>query len=466
MPFSVLRRAAELAMVHGNGLVRLGSRQEIVLGAIPSNSRDRVRRELGVLLVEHHPRHPNIVTTRPGAGRSGRTPWLSDGAYEAILTQFVTPPALPVNFSDPRQGMLPLHTGQINFVATPEPQFWQVSFNARDLLRPTTLSMAIHSEGVAAAAFVIQHALLRDNAVDLPDLHSTLEACLGGLTRNIAPGSIPSYEAVRPLIGFCEDDRNDACSLGISALNQPLPGQFLVDLGLAARAESIATAGITPWQSLVIHGIPPRAREHFERLLLRHKVATAVGPWERVCFNDLRSPTATAAGASLLASLNENFPHPGSLRIGLTEHGAVIPDTPIVVQASVQNTRWPARPQIAFKVYVRENFERFGGLLIPCGRGIGCARMIGAVEEVIERYGMGQFAGPPVAAPMAASVAPAGRDLRYRCVECHTEYSEHYGDPLGGVEVGTPFEELPDDWQCPTCGAPGSTFKPHREFAA
>ncbi|MFA5802495.1 MAG: rubredoxin [Thermoleophilia bacterium] len=26
-------------------------------------------------------------------------------------------------------------------------------------------------------------------------------------------------------------------------------------------------------------------------------------------------------------------------------------------------------------------------------------------------------------------------------------------------EEGTPFEELPDDWKCPTCGAPKNEFE-------
>ena len=49
IPFNVLRHAAELTMVHGNGYIALGSRQEIILGEIQSQSRDRIRRELGAM---------------------------------------------------------------------------------------------------------------------------------------------------------------------------------------------------------------------------------------------------------------------------------------------------------------------------------------------------------------------------------------------------------------------------------
>jgi rubredoxin len=30
----------------------------------------------------------------------------------------------------------------------------------------------------------------------------------------------------------------------------------------------------------------------------------------------------------------------------------------------------------------------------------------------------------------------------------------------GGILPGTPFEDLPDDWKCPVCGAGKHMFKP------
>jgi len=32
--------------------------------------------------------------------------------------------------------------------------------------------------------------------------------------------------------------------------------------------------------------------------------------------------------------------------------------------------------------------------------------------------------------------------------------------PEGNIPPGTPFEELPEDWVCPVCGADKSMFKP------
>jgi len=47
---------------------------------------------------------------------------------------------------------------------------------------------------------------------------------------------------------------------------------------------------------------------------------------------------------------------------------------------------------------------------------------------------------------------------KYRCTVCGYIYDPEKGDPDSGIEAGTPFEELPDDWVCPVCGAAKDQF--------
>jgi len=48
---------------------------------------------------------------------------------------------------------------------------------------------------------------------------------------------------------------------------------------------------------------------------------------------------------------------------------------------------------------------------------------------------------------------------RYECMVCGYVYDPAKGDPEGGVAPGTPFEDLPDDWVCPECGASKDMFE-------
>ena len=41
---------------------------------------------------------------------------------------------------------------------------------------------------------------------------------------------------------------------------------------------------------------------------------------------------------------------------------------------------------------------------------------------------------------------------------CGYVYDPEEGDPDNGIEAGTAFEDLPDDWVCPKCGAEKEYF--------
>ncbi|MFP4466549.1 MAG: rubredoxin [Candidatus Goldiibacteriota bacterium] len=48
---------------------------------------------------------------------------------------------------------------------------------------------------------------------------------------------------------------------------------------------------------------------------------------------------------------------------------------------------------------------------------------------------------------------------KWVCVVCGYVYNPEIGDPDNGVEPGTKFEDIPDSWVCPECGAPKSDFE-------
>ncbi len=63
----------------------------------------------------------------------------------------------------------------------------------------------------------------------------------------------------------------------------------------------------------------------------------------------------------------------------------------------------------------------------------------------------------PVYVEEKKEVAP--KMPKYECMVCGYVYDPELGDPDGGIKPGTPFEEIPDDWTCPVCGAAKSNFR-------
>ena len=52
---------------------------------------------------------------------------------------------------------------------------------------------------------------------------------------------------------------------------------------------------------------------------------------------------------------------------------------------------------------------------------------------------------------------------KYICKVCGYVYDPEVGDPDNGVQPGTAFEDIPDDWVCPLCGVGKEDFEPKED---
>lgn len=48
---------------------------------------------------------------------------------------------------------------------------------------------------------------------------------------------------------------------------------------------------------------------------------------------------------------------------------------------------------------------------------------------------------------------------KWECTVCGWIYDPAKGDPSQGIAPRTTFEDLPEDWLCPECGAPKDMFE-------
>jgi len=48
---------------------------------------------------------------------------------------------------------------------------------------------------------------------------------------------------------------------------------------------------------------------------------------------------------------------------------------------------------------------------------------------------------------------------KWRCTLCGYVYDPEEGDPDNDIEPGIPFEDLPEEWVCPDCGASKEDFE-------
>lgn len=53
--------------------------------------------------------------------------------------------------------------------------------------------------------------------------------------------------------------------------------------------------------------------------------------------------------------------------------------------------------------------------------------------------------------------------MKYICTICGWIYDPEVGDPDSGIEPGTKFEDIPDEWVCPECGVGKDGFEVYED---
>lgn len=61
---------------------------------------------------------------------------------------------------------------------------------------------------------------------------------------------------------------------------------------------------------------------------------------------------------------------------------------------------------------------------------------------------------------MKTAMSDACDIWRCQVANCGYMYDPARGDRRRKIPAGTRFEELPDDWRCPVCGAVKKSFRP------
>jgi rubredoxin len=53
--------------------------------------------------------------------------------------------------------------------------------------------------------------------------------------------------------------------------------------------------------------------------------------------------------------------------------------------------------------------------------------------------------------------------VKWMCESCGFIYDPEEGDPDGGIPPGTAFDDIPETWFCPVCGARKRDFSPYED---
>lgn len=414
-----MRVLAEYAAEHARGLLRFTADQCIAIPGLPASQMLRLRQQLAAETIVVGSSTPNIVTTAPVAGIGAGCPWLRPGVFADILEGFKQPPQLRVVIADTTQSYMPLPPADILLTASPQEDAWRIVLHGAGIgaNRAPGVLRGIHIG--EAMRRIEQAARALQTPLELADL-------LADLLRGDAPDTAISEGRYRL--------PPDALSLA-----EPTPGwdaRFLQDLCLFALERGRSTMGITPARGLLLQGADAKARDEFDDLCARRRHAPETNPWRHWMVVEAGLEREARALAEVL--MRHCSVNPG-LALGVSHAAAPAAGTDFTVRP-LRGRRFPwSHPQYKLE-----------------GRGAAEGNL-DTIAQVIVGSLVSSTAS--AAAEPLKSVHESAGVSRRQCGECLSEYDPRYGDPMGDIPEGTPFEALPQAWTCPVCGAPSSAYR-------
>jgi len=115
-----------IALARDLGLdgLHFGSRQDVLL-PVENPAPEVLERHLQIELQDLGTSGSNnIVSSYATTDIFPKTSWLTSSTHLYILEQFQFSPTLEVNITDPKQRLVPLFSGHLNFIASPEEDYW------------------------------------------------------------------------------------------------------------------------------------------------------------------------------------------------------------------------------------------------------------------------------------------------------------------------------------------------------
>jgi len=152
----------ELCTVTGAGF--FGSRQDIIFPDVKAETPSTV------LSAEQHfvteKEYKNIVSSYVSTDIFRGMSWLKGSTYLYILESFNHDPKLEVNITDPRQQLVPLFTGQLNFIASEEEDYWYLYLRLPQWEGIFSYPVLIYTWDIAQIAETIESVYEEVNDID------------------------------------------------------------------------------------------------------------------------------------------------------------------------------------------------------------------------------------------------------------------------------------------------------------
>lgn len=458
-----LQKIAGIARDLGNKSVHFGSRQDIMF---PGNEIDQRELDEAFGSIRTHYEwsgqlYQNIVTSFVAVDIMPTTPWVTTGAYYNALDSFNYRPRLKINITDPKQSLVPLFNGQLNFVASEHEDYWYLflKFNPENKLQ--RWPVLIYSHDIGKIATEIEEYYFdskKDQTIPIDLLFKNINEQVETNNRTIdkepelPTEPFPYYEGLNKMAG------NKHYWLGLYWRNNRYSIPFLEKVCELCIRTNIGKIIITPWKSFIVKDISEEDRSKWELLCGLNGINLRHSSLEL----NWHLPVLNESALQLKKYLVNVFDKKDISTYGLTFS---IKERSINLFTSIVILMHPGIRLLGkydfhrqYSVYYSKNFNPNEEKYISFAMHISRRQLPKALMKLSQIYHAGIFMEKEDQIWEEQEVVPTTQTVQ-QCPNCMTIYNQRYGNPKIGVPKETPFSELRGTYTCPLCETPGSAFE-------
>ena len=262
-----LKRIAEVAESGGLKTISFGSRQDILLPEYVGMNNDKELDfgEIKLVNPASGSRIENIVSSYVSTDIFPTTSWITGDLYLYIIERIKYGPRLKINITEPRQRIVPLFMGHLNFIASEREDYWYLYIRLPDWNKATLYPALIYSWDIAKICEEIEN-LLQEEPENVDTLFSLLNYAVATDNKTIdKPLEVPFYPF--PYYEGMNRIGTGEYWLGLYWRNNRYDLQFLKVMCDLCFEWKIGKICITPWKSFIIKGIPAESKLQWEKLL-------------------------------------------------------------------------------------------------------------------------------------------------------------------------------------------------------
>jgi len=453
---SELKHIIDYAESLGLNALHFGSRQDIIFPDHSSNETvENQFPKLSTAMISDAT-FDNIVCSYVSADIFGSTIWLSGVTYLYILESFKHQPKLKINITDPKQQLVPLFSGQLNFIASENEDYWYLNLRLPHWKEAVNYPVLIYSWDISKVAKTIEETY--KDAEDVEELFLLVNEQIETNNRTIESKlkvdfkPFPYYEGMNKM-------GSNKYWLGLYWRNNRYYLDFLRDFCDFCLDNKVGKICITPWKSFIVKGIPRDSKLMLEKLLGKSGINVRHSLLELNWHIPVNDDEALALKKFIVMNFDQNDISTYGLTFAISnrEDANIYFSSIVIEKNTTPNIVKDFQVRPTYNVLYCENFNPNTQKYIVYAQDVDKIELSGLLMELSKLY-FDQFGNETFEDESDKEKQLPEKSTVHQCTDCMTVYSPAYGDEQSNIPPGIDFKDLPNDYTCAVCDASLEAF--------